>query len=99
LTKAEKEIVKNYFSANSAGNVLKQGFDDSAKRQADFSVLMKTALCAAAQISGSIQVTVKKYTCTSGDSELQILSAAQISFVKDGNPCTVPNGTYTVTVS
>ena len=98
LTKAEKEIVKNYFSANSAGNVLKQGFDDSAKRQADFSVLMKTALCAAAQISGSIQVTVKKYTCTSGDST-QILRAAQISFVKDGNPYTVPNDTYTVTVS
>ena len=46
LTKAEKEIVKNYFSANSAGNTLKQGFDDSAKRQADFSVLMKTGTCA-----------------------------------------------------
>lgn len=98
LTKAEKEIVKNYFTANSKGNTIGQGFDDSAKRQADFSVLMKTALCAAAQISGSIQVTVKKYTCTSGDST-QILRAAQISFVKDGNPYTVPNGTYTVTVS
>ena len=46
LTKAEKEIVKNYFSADSAGNTLKQGFDDSAKRQADFSVLMKTGTCA-----------------------------------------------------
>lgn len=68
LTKAEKEIVKNYFTASSKGNTIGQGFDDSAKRQADFSVLMKTALCAAAQISGSIQVTVKKYTCTSGDS-------------------------------
>lgn len=45
LTKAEKEIVKNYFSANSAGNTLKQGFDDSAKRQADFSILMKTGTC------------------------------------------------------
>lgn len=98
LTKAEKEIVKNYFTASSKGNTIGQGFDDSAKRQADFSVLMKTALCAAAQISGSIQVTVKKYTCTSGDST-QILRAAQISFVKDGNPYTVPNGTYTVTVS
>lgn len=45
LTKAEKEMVKNYFSAGSLGNNLHQGFDDSAKRQADFSVLMKTALC------------------------------------------------------
>ena len=54
LTKAEKEIVKNYFSANSTGNTLKQGFDDSAKRQADFSVLMKTASCTATTLIGKI---------------------------------------------
>ena len=42
LTKAQDEIIKNYFSASSKGNNLQQGFDDSAKRQADFSVLMKT---------------------------------------------------------
>jgi len=45
LTKAEKEIVKNYFTANSKGNNIGQGFDDSAKRQADFSCLMKTTNC------------------------------------------------------
>lgn len=45
LTKAEKEIVKNYFSANSKGNNLGQGFDDSIKRQADFSTLMRVAEC------------------------------------------------------
>ena len=45
LTRAEKEEVLNYFSANSKGNNLQQGFDDSAKRQADFSTLMKTAPC------------------------------------------------------
>lgn len=44
-TKAEKEIVKNYFSPESAGNTLKQGFDDSAKRQADFSMLLATKNC------------------------------------------------------
>lgn len=44
-TKAEKEIVKNYFSPQSTGNSLKEGFDESAKRQADFSMLMKTANC------------------------------------------------------
>ena len=54
LTKAEKEIVKNYFSAESTGNTLKQGFDDSAKRQADFSVLMKTAACTATTLTGKI---------------------------------------------
>lgn len=42
LTKAQDEIVKNYFTANSKGNNIGQGYDDSAKRQADFSVLMGT---------------------------------------------------------
>lgn len=54
LTKAEKEIVKNYFTANSKGNNIGQGFDDSAKRQADFSVLMKTASCTATTLTGKI---------------------------------------------
>ena len=54
LTKAEKEIVKNYFSANSTGNTLKQGFDDSAKRQADFSTLMKVNVCTSATATAKI---------------------------------------------
>ena len=45
LTKAEKEIVTDYFTANSKGNNIGQGYDDSAKRQADFSCLMKTSYC------------------------------------------------------
>jgi hypothetical protein len=45
LTKAEKEIVLDYFTANSKGNNIGQGYDDSAKRQADFSCLMKTSYC------------------------------------------------------
>lgn len=48
-TKAEKEIVKNYFTANSQGNTLQQGFDDSAKRQADFSMLLATSVCTAVE--------------------------------------------------
>ena len=96
LTKAEKEIVKNYFSANSTGNTLKQGFDDSAKRQADFSILMKTALCGHAEVGGNITVTVKKYTCTSWDNSM-VLRAAQINFIKDNVTYAVPNGTYNIT--
>ena len=38
LTKAQNEIVKNYF--NPQGNKYKEGFDDSAKRQIDFSGLI-----------------------------------------------------------
>lgn len=38
LTKAQDEIVKNYF--NPKGNKYQEGFDDSAKRQIDFSGLI-----------------------------------------------------------
>jgi hypothetical protein len=40
LTKAQDEIIKNHFNANS--NILKEGFDASAKRQIDFSSLLFT---------------------------------------------------------
>lgn len=40
LTKAQDEIVKNYFQAESNGNTVKKGFDDSAIRQMDFSDLI-----------------------------------------------------------
>lgn len=40
LTKAQNEIVKNYF--NPKGNKYQEGFDDSAKRQIDFSELITT---------------------------------------------------------
>lgn len=47
LTKAQLEIVKNYFSPG--GNKYREGFDDSAKRQHDFSTLIKTAVLARVQ--------------------------------------------------
>lgn len=40
LTKAQSEIIKNYF--NPKGNKYQDGFDGSQKRQVDFSKLMKT---------------------------------------------------------
>lgn len=40
LTKAQNELVKNYFEASSKGNAVGKGFDDSAIRQMDFSTLM-----------------------------------------------------------
>lgn len=48
LTKAQDEIVKNYFSEKS--NKLQTGFDGSQKRQADFSMLMRSG---SAEISSS----------------------------------------------
>lgn len=40
LTKAQNEIIKNYF--NPKGNKYQEGFDDSMKRQIDFSNLIET---------------------------------------------------------
>lgn len=97
LTAAQDEIIKNHFSAQSPGNNLKEGFDDSAKRQADFSVLMKTAICNAGTISGSTFVSVKKYTCTSGG-DTTILYGADITFTRGTSPIALDNGTYTVTL-
>lgn len=39
LTKAQDEIVKNYFNPKSKGNNTQDGFDDNQKRQVDFSML------------------------------------------------------------
>lgn len=42
LSKAQIELIKNYFEAQSQGNTVKKGFDDSAIRQMDFSKLIMT---------------------------------------------------------
>ena len=44
LTKAQEEVIKNYF--NPKGNKYQEGFDNSAKRQADFATLIKVATLA-----------------------------------------------------
>ena len=62
LTQAEYEIAKNHYTANSVGNTTKEGFDDSAKRQADFSTLMKVATCTAATASAKIDSRSSVYS-------------------------------------
>lgn len=49
LTKAQDEIVKNYF--NSKGNKYQEGFDGSEKRQIDFSMLIVTEAVHEATVS------------------------------------------------
>lgn len=49
LTKAQEEIVKNYF--NPKGNKYQEGFDGSAKRQIDFSGLISVAQITSAESS------------------------------------------------
>ena len=89
LTKAEKEIVKDYFSANSMGNTLKQGYDDSAKRQADFSMLMKTAICTPCTISGGT-ITVYSYKYTPSGSSAVYPDPGTIYFLATTSTGTMP---------
>ena len=95
LTKAEKEIVKNYFTANSKGNSIGQGFDDSAKRQADFSVLMKTAACSRLSESGGTAYMYGYQFTPTGGATVNV-DASTIAFIKDDAPYTVPAETYDV---
>ena len=96
LTKAQDEIVLDTYTANSKGNNIQQGFDDSAKRQADFSMLMKVSNCKETTISGSTISTIKKYTC-SGETGTIILYDTDITFTSGGAAYQIANGTYTVT--
>ena len=97
LTKAQNEIVKNYFTANSKGNNTGQGFDDSAKRQADFSCLMKTKNCEHSNIGGSITSILRTYICIQDESRF-VLDSSSLSFSKDGLSYDVPIGGYEVQV-
>lgn len=49
LTKAQSELIKNYFLPQS--NPKQAGFDGNQKRQMDFSLLMRSASCAKATVS------------------------------------------------
>lgn len=42
LTKAQNELVKNYFDKNSKGNNTQRGFDESAIRQMDYKNLLRS---------------------------------------------------------
>ena len=59
LTKAQEEIVKNYF--NPKGNKYQEGFDGSAKRQIDFSGLISVADATTTALSPTFDVRAKVY--------------------------------------
>ena len=79
LTKAQSEIIKNYF--NPGGNKYREGFDQSAKRQIDFSMLMKSVKLSATSGTSSYDVRATVYTYPSD--VLVIVNEALI--LKDGN--------------
>lgn len=54
LTKGQDETLKNYFNPKSKGNNTQEGFDGSAKRQVDFSMLTTVATTSATSYTYSL---------------------------------------------
>lgn len=54
LTKGQDETIKNYFNPKSKGNNTQEGFDGSAKRQVDFSMLTTVATTSATSYTYSL---------------------------------------------
>lgn len=54
LTKAQDEILKNYFNPKSKGNNTQEGFDGNAKRQIDFSMLTTVASTRSSRFSAPL---------------------------------------------
>lgn len=65
LTKAQDEIVKNYFNSKSKGNNVQEGFDMNPKRQVDFSMITKV------QPYYSVRQVTDEGTTGSGTGELK----------------------------
>lgn len=79
LTKAQSELVKNYFVAE--GNSHQAGFDGSQKRQMDFSLLMKTF---EGIPNGSYSVDPRSLVYQLPDDVLYIINES-INLIKSGN--------------
>lgn len=78
LTKAQNEIVRNYFESGSAGNTVKKGFDDSAIRQVDFSNLLTTVNLdeATGDNAALLDVRAKRYVLPNDKKILIIVNEA-----------------------
>lgn len=83
LTKAQNEIVKNYFNPN--GNKYKEGFDGSPKRQTDFSMLLKHYTMALQQADSMTSFDPRAHTVTFPSDAFIVLNE-QIMFTKDSAP-------------
>lgn len=67
LTKAQDEIVKNYFQPESNGNTVKKGFDDTAIRQMDFSDLIMSKTLTEEQEEPDVDPRALVYKITKDD--------------------------------
>lgn len=93
LTKAQDEIIKNYFNPKSKGNNLQEGYDGNYKRQIDFSMLtvVKTLALASSVIGGNTGGTIPGGSEDLGgikkdDSETAIQASSVPALNPFGNP-------------
>lgn len=88
LTKAQEEIVKNYFTEK--GNSKQDGFDDSIKRQSDFSTLVDTqSYTMVSPSSGTYEDFVilasNKAKVVSIQDEIFLILNEEVSYTANGN--------------
>lgn len=90
LTKAQEELIKNYF--NPTSNKLQQGFDDSEKRQMDFAEILKT--------TNIVSDVPTPGTYTSIDERAQLFLLPVDTWIVSNEQVTVTDGVtpYLVTV-
>ena len=81
LTKAQDEVVKNYF--NPKGNKYQEGFDGSAKRQIDFSKLMKSSSISLSTSNTSFDARAKVGTLPS---DVLVVINEVITLTSGGSP-------------
>lgn len=81
LTKAQDEIVKNYFNSKSKGNTTQDGFDANQKRQVDYSMLTAVAITSS---------TTYQYTEVSGKTDAK---GNQV-YSKSEKTTTTPKSSY-----
>ena len=64
LTKAQDEIIKNYFTDKPNGNKYQEGIEDSAKRYSDFSCLITVKSIQAQAHSDETSIDARGQICT-----------------------------------
>lgn len=86
LTKGQDEVVKNSFNPKSKGNNTQEGFDDSAKRQIDFSMLTTVATIGTARFSTSLFDSRDNTRSVSLPENVMMVINEMVEVTRGGNP-------------
>ena len=85
LTKAQDELLKNYF--NTAGNKYQQGYDGSPKRQIDFSAITKVVPIT--QFSSALYDTRAESKSATLPSDIWMIVNEKVKVERDGDETTL----------